>query len=169
MNVMNDSPWISADDRGFVYAVARRIVRDDEDAADVAQEALLLAFRHRASFRGECSPRTWLYRIATTTALGHLRRRKRSREQLAPGDDAVGATDADPAPSPEEQLAAQEVAAIVQRAVAALDDKYRDVLVLRADDTPETEVARRLGLSVANVKIRAHRARHQLRAALVVP
>jgi RNA polymerase sigma-70 factor, ECF subfamily len=155
--------------RGFVYAIARRIVRDEEDAADVTQEALLLAHRHRAAFRGECSYRTWLYRIATTAALGHLRRRKRSREQLTGEDEAVGAGAPDPAPSPEDLVGASEVAAMVRRAIDDLDDKYRRVLMMRVDETPETEVAATLGLSIANVKIRTFRARQQLRDALATP
>jgi RNA polymerase sigma-70 factor (ECF subfamily) len=162
MNVMNDSPIDLAETRGFVYAVARRIVRDEEDAADVTQDALLLAHRHAASFRGECSYRTWLYRIATTTALGYLRKRKRSREVLAiePTDDP------DPRPTPEQAVAAHEVEEMVRAAIAGLDDKYRDVLTLRADDLSDAEVAAQLGVSVANVKIRAFRARLQLKDVL---
>jgi RNA polymerase sigma-70 factor (ECF subfamily) len=166
MNDSTDSPVLTDELRGFVFAVARRIVRDDEDAADVTQDALLLAHRHRDSFRGESSYRTWLYRIATTTALGHLRRRRRLRESLVPGDEPVGAAAPDPAPSPEDQAATHEVAEQVRRALDGLDHKYRDVLLARADDASESEVAVRLGVSLANVKIRTHRARRQLRDAL---
>lgn len=166
LNVMNDSVVLTDELRGFVFAVARRIVRDDDDAADVTQDALLLAHRHRDAFRGDSSYRTWLYRIATTTALGHLRRRKRTREQLVLGDEPVGVAEPDPAPSPEDQAATHEVAELVRRAIDGLDDKYRDVLLARADDASESEVAVRLGVTIANVKIRTHRARRQLRDAL---
>ncbi|MBA3819242.1 MAG: sigma-70 family RNA polymerase sigma factor [Deltaproteobacteria bacterium] len=154
-----------ASDRGFVYAVARRIVGNGEDADDVTQEALLLAYRHRDSFRGDARYRTWLYRIASTTALGHLRRRRRSREYLAANDEALGVQVADPARSPEDCLAKAEEAAIVQGAVARLDPKFRDVVVARAEST-ESETAAQLGISVANVKIRGHRGRKQLRESL---
>jgi RNA polymerase sigma-70 factor (ECF subfamily) len=50
-------------DRRFVYAVARRIVSDEDAANDVAQDAMLLAYRHRDRFRGDSRYRTWLYRI----------------------------------------------------------------------------------------------------------
>jgi len=161
-----DDVTFSADDRGFVYAVARRIVRSDEDAADVTQDALLLAFRHRAAFRGDSRYRTWLYRIASTTALSHLRRARRSRVELTdPGTVSLWEA-RDPAPSPETVAASRERAAATTRALGALGAGYRDVLLMRADDTPETEIARKLGLSVGNVKIRTHRARQQLRAAL---
>lgn len=168
LTVMNDSAVLTDELRGFVFAVARRIVRNDDDAADVTQDALLLAHRHRAAFRGDSSYRTWLYRIATTTALGHLRRRKRTREQLVLGDEPVGVAAPDPAPSPEDQAATHEAAEHVRRALDGLDDKYRDVLLARADDASESEVATRLGVTIANVKIRTHRARRQLRDALAL-
>ncbi|MGE0401073.1 MAG: RNA polymerase sigma factor [Kofleriaceae bacterium] len=155
----------SADDRGFVYAIARRIVGNAEDADDVTQDALLLAYRYRDSFRGDSRYRTWLYRIASTTALGHLRRRGRSREQLANNDESFARDLADPAMSAESALAEHEAIAMIQAALETLPAKYRDVMLLRADAT-ETECAARLGISVNNVKIRAHRARKQLRDAL---
>jgi RNA polymerase sigma-70 factor, ECF subfamily len=154
-----------AEDRGFVFAVARRIVGSAEDAEDVTQDALLLAYRHRAAFRGDARYRTWLYRIASTTALGHLRRRRRSRELLAPTEDALAAQLPDDAKSPEASVADAEAARVLTSALTQLDPKYRDVMLSRVDAT-ETETAARLGITVANVKIRAHRARKQLRDVL---
>jgi RNA polymerase sigma-70 factor (ECF subfamily) len=163
MTVLTDNPSsaLGADERRFVYAVVRRIVGSDADAEDVAQDALLLAYRHLASFRGEARFRTWLYRIATTTALGHLRRTRRARLHV-PADELRLA---DPAKTADAALAEAELDALVRRAVDALDPPYRDVLRLRADAN-EAEAAAQLGISVANVKIRAHRARKQLRDAL---
>ncbi|HTR51942.1 MAG TPA: sigma-70 family RNA polymerase sigma factor [Kofleriaceae bacterium] len=158
---MDTRPTLGPADRDYVYAVARRVVHG-ADADDVAQDALLLAHRHRDSFRGHAQLRTWLYRIAMTAAFGYLRKRRRSRELLegtVPGDEPV-----DPQPSPEATVAAREVAVIAHRLVAALAPKYRDVVMLRIDHS-EDETAARLGISVANVKIRAHRARAQLHEA----
>src|SRR6185436_9013360 len=107
---MNESAMAPEEARSFVQAIVRRFVRDAEAAADVAQDALLLAHRHRASFRGDSSYRTWLYRIAAMTALGHLRKRRRSREQLTLGEEAVGAAAPDPAPSPLDQAETREEA-----------------------------------------------------------
>jgi len=154
---------LDGDDRKFVYAVARRFVRCANDADDVTQDAMLLAFRHRASFRGEAKYRTWLYRIAATTAISFLRRRKRSREQL--GDGTVETALADDAKSPETQLVDRDADRFVRRAIARLDPKYRDVLLWRAEAT-DSETAAHLGISLANVKVRAFRAREQLRGAL---
>lgn len=162
---MQNQVTFDPEDRGFVYAVARRIVGSPEEADDVTQDTLLTAYRNREAFRGEARYRTWLYRIAFTTALGHLRRRGRSRETLAANEEHVAGHMADSTPSAETQLIAAEQAELVRVAVGKLAPPYRDVLVARSRAT-EPEVAERLGLSLANVKVRAHRARKQLREAL---
>ncbi|MEO8844677.1 MAG: RNA polymerase sigma factor [Kofleriaceae bacterium] len=153
----------NADDRNFVRHVVRRIVRVDDVVEDVTQEALLTAFRHRDSFRGESKYRTWLYRVAVTSALGELRRQRRSREQLLAGSERREAID--PANTPEVAVGNHEEAELANRLVMELAPKYRDVVLMRADHS-ETETAEKLGITVANVKVRAHRARAQLRAAL---
>lgn len=164
LNVFSASPALGGADRRFVYAVARRIVGSANDAEDVTQDAMLLAFRHREAFRGEASYRAWLRRIAATTAISFLRRRRRSREQLGaePALDALVADDAD---SAEALLARRDTARLVRRAIDRLDPMYRDVLLCRADAS-EDETAARLGISRINVKVRAFRARAQLRGLL---
>lgn len=162
---MRDSVSFGPEDRGFVYAVARRIVGSPEEADDVTQDTLLTAYRNRNAFRGESRYRTWLYRIAFTTALGHLRRRGRSKESLAANEEGLAYQIADGGPSAEDRLVEAEQAALVRDAVAGLAPPYRNVLLARIDAT-EPVVAEQLGISVANVKVRAHRARKQLRDAL---
>lgn len=160
---MPHAPPLSADDRAYVYSVVRRIMKSDEQASDVTQDAMLLAHRYRDNFRGESAYRTWLYRIATTTALGHLRRQRRSREDLASADHDRVLDAIDPQPSPEAVTATRELAA---RALDILDDVSADqrrVFLLRAHDCTESEISSRLGISVANVKIRTYRARQRLR------
>lgn len=163
MTVMNDS------DRRFVCAIARRIV-GEQDAGDVAQETLLLAHRNRERFRGDASYRTWLYRIATTAALTHLRSQRRRRLDRTVSIDDAGPLPADDRrPTPEDELVQAEQAARVRAGVEALAPAYRDVLQLRfLQDMSELEVADALAISVGNVKVRAHRARHALRGALTV-
>ena len=168
LTVMSDSGvTFEMEDRSFVYSVARRIVGNAADAEDVAQEALLLAYRNRDAFRGDSRYRTWLYRIAVTTALGFLRRGRRARLALvsSTGSERVLEQRADPTSSPRELLEQAEDRATVERAIVELAPPYRDVLVARADATEE-EVAKTLGITVANVKVRAHRARKQLRAVI---
>jgi RNA polymerase sigma-70 factor (ECF subfamily) len=166
MNDMNVYRELGPDDRSFVYAVIRRILRDPEAAADATQDALLLAHRHRAQFRGQASHRTWLYRIAVTTALGYLRKRRRTREDVVPGEQPIGWDVMDPRPSPEQQVAAGELAGAMTRALAEEGPGHQEVFLLRLEDWSESEIARSVGISVANVKIRAHRTRARLRAAL---
>ncbi len=164
---MTELVTFAPDDRGYVYAVARRIVGSADDAEDVTQDALVLAYRYRNSFRGDSRYRTWLHRIAVTTALSHLRRQRRSRIAVLDSDDerSVVERSVDPAKSAETLIAEAEDRAAIQRALDELPHGYRDVLLERVDAT-EPEVAKRLGISVANVKIRAHRARKQLRQTL---
>lgn len=163
MNVLTEKSSITfgSDERRFVYAVARRIVRSDEDADDVAQDALLLAHQHLADFRGDARFRTWLYRIATTTALGHLRRTRRTRVHVPTTEVPL----VDPAKSAEAMVADAEMDALVREAVSTLEPPYRDVLIACAEASA-AEAAECLGITVANVKIRAHRARKQLRTVL---
>ena len=178
LNVMNDIETAIApsdpgslvsftdDDRGFVYAVVRRIVRDEDAADDVTQDALLAAYRHRHTFRGQSRYRTWLYRVAVTSALSHLRRRRQHHADATRSLDVAGADRVleSSAPTPERAVASAETAGLVRRHVAALDPRYTAVLTLRLDDDlGEAEMARTLGISVATVKIRGHRARRALR------
>ena len=172
MNVPDRAVTFTADDRAFVYSVARRIVGNEDDAADVAQEALLLAFRHREDFRGTSRYRTWLYRIAAFAALSHLRRGRRRRVA-----DSVSLNESpgverelvSPDPDPESQVGAAQVVARVRGELAQLPPRYREILQLRFEDgRSEEEVAGALGLSRSNVKVRTHRARHALRAALAL-
>lgn len=156
----------TGDDRRFVFQVARRIVRDDDAAADVTQDALLLAFRYRDSFRGEATYRTWLYRITASAAITHLRRRRRRQTDRTVSLGAIAHATA-PGGNPEDQVARAEVAARTAAGLEALDARYGDVLRMRfVDGLSEQEVARALGLSLPTVKIRTHRGRRALRAAL---
>jgi RNA polymerase sigma-70 factor, ECF subfamily len=160
-SVEKSSRALGPEERRFVYAVVRRIGRTDQDADDVAQDALLLAHQHVADFRGDSRFRTWLHRIATTTALGHLRRKRRARSHVPTHEVPL----VDPAKSAEAAMAAAQIDSLVRDAVSTLEPAYRDVLVARAQAS-EAEVAARLGISLASVKIRGYRARKQLRGML---
>ena len=164
---------LSERERSYVFSVAMKYMKDEDAAADVAQDALLLAFRNRARFRGDARYSTWLYRIAATTSLMHLRKqRRRSREVLvAPrvGNDEqvdrLGGLDrACPAPSPEERWATREAIELVRGKLEELGDKYGDIFMLRFfEGYTESEIAERLDLNVATVKTRAYRARLAVR------
>lgn len=158
--------------RAYVRSVAMKYVRDEQDAEDVTQEAMLLAHRYRDSFRGDSRYSTWLYRVTATAALMFLRRQRRlAREVPASGsvdDEGTALLERQTAPT---DLASEVIAraecGTVAEAVAKLGAKYPAVFWKRyGEGRTETEIARELGISVAAVKTRAFRARQAALAAL---
>ena len=159
--------------RAYVKSIALKYVRDDSDAEDVTQDAMLLAHRYRSSFRGESRFSTWLYRVTATAALMFLRKQRRlSREVAASGSlkDEDGTPWLEQHASPIDlraEIVAKADLALVSEAVAALGAKYPAVFWKRyGEGRTETEIAKDLGLSVAAVKTRAFRARQAALAAV---
>ena len=173
MSQVNSEIRFTAKERDFVYGVAMRYMKDEEDANDVAQDALLLAYRHLGSFQGNSRFTTWLYRIAATTALMHLRKRRRtplmvSVDAPAEGDDPredirgtnVSAGEA----TPEDASASTEALSIAAGELSRMGDKYGRIFSMRfLEGFSEAEIARRLHLNVSTVTTRAYRARAHLR------
>jgi len=158
-----------------VYRLACRLVGQD-DAPDVVQEGFLSVYRNLKSFRHESRFATWLYRIVTNAALMHLRARTRrpieSLEAFLPEFDATGRHCQTPA---ELQVAARadeliDRRQLAEKAAAALErlpDLYRSAFVLRdLEELTTAEVADVLGVEVAAVRQRVHRARLMLRGYL---
>lgn len=166
-----DSMRFTAKEREFVFSVAMKYMKDEEKAHDVTQDALLLAYRHRQSFRGDSRFTTWLYRIAATTALMHLRKDRRVPQlQSIDVEDDAGERHDEPRngeASPEEQWASSEAVQIAGERLAELGDKYGQIFSMRfVEGYSESEIARKLSLNVATVKTRAYRARAHLRREL---
>ncbi|MBL0214634.1 MAG: sigma-70 family RNA polymerase sigma factor [Myxococcales bacterium] len=159
--------------RAYVKSVALKYVRDDQDAEDVTQDAMLLAHRYRASFRGESRFSTWLYRVTATAALMFLRKQRRLAREI-PASGSVNDEDGTPwleqHPAPTDlraEIIAKVDLGLVSEAVAALGTKYPAVFWKRyGEGRTETEIARDLGVSVAAVKTRAFRARQAAVAAV---
>jgi RNA polymerase sigma-70 factor (ECF subfamily) len=150
-----------------VLSVALRLVKDPDAAEDVAQEALLLAHRHRASFRGESRYSTWLYRIATTCALMHLRRGRRLASIERADAESPPLERVDPAPGPFERCAAREALGHVDRRLETLGPRHREVFRMRfVDGHSDGEIAAALGVGLSTIKTRAHRTRRALGAAI---
>lgn len=166
------SPDLGDAERNYCFAVAMKYMKDEEAAADVAQDALLLAHRHRGSFRGASRYSTWLYRIASTTALMHLRKKRRSSKEvqapaLAEGGLPLAEERDMAATDPEEQVAHGEALKVVERRLGELGDKYQRIFWMRyLEGYTEAEIAKRLQLNLSTVKTRAHRARVAVREAL---
>ena len=159
---------------GRMLLVARRILRNEEDARDAVQEAFAAAFKDVGRFEGRSQLGTWLHRIAVNAALCRLRtlqrHPERSIEDLLPhfGEDEHQIDP--PAPWKETSAAAlqrQESCELVRRCIDQLPEIYRTVLLLRDIEEISTEdTARLLDTSQGVVKTRLHRARQALRALL---
>lgn len=166
------SPELGEAERAYCYAIAMKYVKNEDAAADVAQEAMLLAHRHRHAFRGASRYSTWLYRVASTTALMYLRKQKRQRREiqepvLQDGELGVIERHSDPRATPEDCVANGEAIKIVTRRLDQLGDKYKPIFWMRYfEGYTETEIARMLDLNLSTVKTRAHRARVAVRETL---
>jgi len=156
-----------------VYAAALAILRNEQDAEDAAQEAMLKAFANIRKFRAEARFSTWLIQITVNEAL--MRRRRERTVVMESIDDrhsGAGEAESDYAPRdfadwreiPSEALERKEVRQRLADALATLDEKYRQVFVLRdMEHFNIQETAEALGITVASVKTRLLRARLMLR------
>ena len=152
-----------------VFAAAMAILRNESDAEDVAQEAMLKALRAIRQFRADARFSTWLIQITVNEAL--MRRRKERNGVMEAIDDRRD-EESDYAPRdfadwreiPSEALERKEVRQRLAQALASLDRKYREVFVLRdMEQLNIQETADALGISIASVKTRLLRARLMLR------
>ncbi|MCL6581899.1 MAG: sigma-70 family RNA polymerase sigma factor [Firmicutes bacterium] len=157
-----------------VYALAYRMCGDREDAYDLAQEALLKAYRALPRFGGRSSFATWLYRIVANTCLDRLRALRRAGpvvsldNPLPTRSGELHREAADPTYDPERLTLAAEAEAEVQRALGRLSPDHRLVILLRDyEDRSYEEIAEIMGCSLGTVKSRLNRARAALRARLV--
>ena len=155
---------------GRMLSVARRILRNEEDARDAVQQAFLSAFRAVGRFNGNSRLTTWLHRIVVNTALMTMRSRSRrpeeSIEDLLPRfleDGHHEAQMSDWGSAIDLSLIQQDTRKRVRAAIDQLPESYRTVLLLRDIEELDTEeTARALGLTINAVKIRLHRARQAL-------
>jgi RNA polymerase sigma-70 factor (ECF subfamily) len=152
-----------------VFAAAMAILRNEADAEDVVQEAMLKALANIRQFRAEARFSTWLIQITVNEA---LMRRRRERTAMMEGIDDRRDEDGEYTPRdfadwreiPSEALERKEVRQKLSEALAGLDRKYREVFVLRdMQQLNIQETAEALGISVASVKTRLLRARLMLR------
>jgi len=162
-----------APQRARIYRYILGIVRDVAEAEDLTQETLLRAYAKRSTLDDPARVASWLYRIATNVAYDRFRQaayRHRPRS-LAQEGGASGPDNAeiavDPGPRLDKMMEQREMSACVQDYIAALPESHRAVILLHdVQGLTNPEIAEMLDLSLATVKIRLHRARNKLRAAL---
>jgi RNA polymerase sigma-70 factor, ECF subfamily len=150
--------------RRFAYAFARRW----SDADDLAQEALLKAFRAMPSYEGRASLGTWLYSVTRSVCYDHHRSKlARARNAEDPLDELGEGAPASPLASPERQLEARDDAELLWRALKALPAEFRVPLVLfEIEGLGYEEIASVEGVPIGTIRSRLSRARQQLRARL---
>ncbi len=163
---------------GRMLAVTRRLLRNEDDACDALQEALLSAFKAINRFEGHAQLGTWLHRIAVNAALMKLRSLRRSPATAGSIGDMLPEFAADghrhdpraawQTPT-ETLLERRETREMIRRKIDMLPEDYRNVVMLRDIEGMDTEAtATLLGINPGAVKTRLHRARMALRELLEV-
>jgi RNA polymerase sigma-70 factor (ECF subfamily) len=137
-----------------------------EDARDAVQQAFVQAFVKLETFRRGSAFYTWLYRIAINTSIDH-RRRRRPTASVDRAREDHGLEPADPNPGPAGEYDRAQRCREVRRAIAALDEDHRRVVVLREiDGCTYDQIADILDVPVGTVRSRLHRARVELKELL---
>jgi RNA polymerase sigma-70 factor (ECF subfamily) len=161
-------PWERA-----VFLAALGIVNNDADAEEVAQEAILKAFRNIAHFRGEAKFSTWLIQITINEARMKVRKRRSylyeslDEQQRTAEGDYIPKDFADWREIPLQSLENKHLRIALREAMESLPEKYRSVFILRdVQQLSIEETAAALKISTANVKTRLSRARLKMRDAM---
>ena len=155
--------------------VAFQLLRDHEDAREVAQDAFVKVYRNIGEFRGECEFTTWLHQIVVNLARNmHRWWHRRGKETTVSLDCPAETVDgevtrqvAGGAEAPDAAAAKAEFVESISATMALLPAKFREVLVLRnVENLSYEEIAVAVGCSVGTVKSRIARARDQMRVAM---
>ncbi|TMI34935.1 MAG: sigma-70 family RNA polymerase sigma factor [Betaproteobacteria bacterium] len=142
------------------FNLARWLTRNDHDAEDVVQDAMLRAYRHFEGLRGEARP--WLLAIVRNACFSWIRRNRPAEVAAGPDAEAAEAATA-PADGPEALLARELDRRMLNEAIAALPLQFREVLILRElEDLSYREIARIANVPIGTVMSRLARARRLL-------
>lgn len=145
----------------------RSIVKSPIEAEDLLQEVFIRAHQSIDQLQAEAAFLTWLFRIATHVSVDHLRKRGRQPLVVDALEPDELTTSRDPPPSLDVLVEQREMGACVQRYILDLPGDYRTVILLHdLEGLTAPEIAAMLELTLANVKVRLHRARARLKAAL---
>ena len=149
-----------------LFRVARSIVREDDEAQDVMQDAYVRAYEHLGQFAGASTFATWLTRIAVHEALARVRRKKRTaslEDEVGDEDERMATHDR----NAEQRTLDGELRPLLEDAIDALPPAFRAVFVMRTVEEMSTaEVAHSLSIPEDTVKTRLHRARGLLQKAI---
>lgn len=156
--------------KGNVYWLVRRMV-GSEQAEDFTQETFLRAYQALPRFRGDCSFRTWLARIARNLCLTEMEKRGRFKKQFSFEEDAEEAVCRIPPhsiPNLERQIERQELSRVVHACLDRLPERFRTMLTLfYLNEIRYEEIAEIMEMPLGTVKAYIHRARLRLRDLVV--
>ena len=149
-----------------IYALAYRVIGQEEDARDVVQETFLRAFRGIGAFKGQAKFSSWLYRIALNLCRDWIRRRRRSPIALVPEDMDLEdlAADTGPSESVEDLVARRELSSVVEAAMDKLPEEQRTAIILKEyHGMTFQEIADLQGCPLSTVKTRLYQGLSVLR------
>jgi RNA polymerase sigma-70 factor (ECF subfamily) len=157
--------------RDKIYARAYSMMRNEEEAIDLSQEAWVKAWQRLAQFQGDSSFATWLTRIVINLCLDQIRRQKRQRaESIEAMDEESGGVERQMEPiitNPTERLERGELRKRIDEAMAKLSNEHRTVLVLHEFEELEyKEIAKVMGCSIGTIMSRLFYARRRLASLL---
>jgi RNA polymerase sigma-70 factor (ECF subfamily) len=154
----------------MVFRIAYSILRNHHDAEDAAQECFLRVLKHKDRLHEVQNAKTWLARVAWTTALD---KRRSGRVMVSLNDEEPGAEArqslSDPSPAPDEQVAGRQMQQMLQRLIAGLPEELRHPLELSTvQELNSAEIAEVMKIPEGSVRTRIFRARKQLKEKLAV-
>ncbi|WP_139492049.1 RNA polymerase sigma factor SigW [Brevibacillus dissolubilis] len=154
-----------------IYSLAYRMVRNREEAEDIAQETFLRVYANFQNYNEEYKFSTWIYRIATNLCIDRGRKKKPHFSLDEETQDDSGMDWYSRLPSkektPEEKVVVHELQETVQGALTQLNPKYRSIMILRyIEDLSLQEISDVLQLPITTIKTRIHRGREALRGKL---
>ena len=158
-----------------VFSIIYRMIRDREQAEDLAQETFVRVFNNIDRYDPRYKFSSWIFKIATNLTIDHIRRKELdtvsidgSRNAVTPDQiEATSITIASPDENPEELLEAKQLGEEIESAIGKLRPEYRAAILLRHVDGREyQEIAEILSLPLGTVKTYIHRGRNELREQL---
>jgi RNA polymerase sigma-70 factor, ECF subfamily len=157
-----------------IYAIAFKVFKNEADAFDVAQEICIKLYQKLDQFRFESAFSTWLYRIATNTAIDEYRRQKRKQTHESSYDEPIDSENEsmaiqiqDTSDTPEEAYLRKEKIKYVWDALQELTNDHKEIIILKdIEQKSYEEIGIQLSLSIGTVKSRLARARSSLKKEL---
>ena len=154
-----------------VFSICLRMVRNRDEATDLAQESFIKTFASLDRYNPEYAFSSWLFKITSNLCIDHLRKRRITTFAM---DDPVESEKGEftrqyvsPDPPPDETFSRNEKMQKLEKGIAALPEHYRIMLVLRhQEDLSYEEIADSLSIPLGTVKARIHRAREMLKTIL---